>query len=444
MNAKERWLTVADSIEKPAGLVFLICLHIVVCCVSLVDVAFFRFHGYFDSRTFHIFYDPARPFGAVAVVTAFAFISLFFLVARFSFGYFIGFYLYTMILGYLWLNYFSDLDYDHRLTGLSAAASAIAFLLPALLITSPIRQICALSPRAFERLPGFILLLAVATMAAGAIYNFRLVALDDIYDYRDKLEFPTLVNYSIGITTSTLLPFAFACFVVRRKFWGAGAALLLPLFFYPITLSKLVLFTPAWLVMIAFLTWIFRARTAVILSLLLPMLAGILTVLFKLWPLFFYTVNFRMMTVPSNAMDIYNHYFSGHDLTHFCQIWFLKPLVTCSYQGPLSVVMENIYHLGNLNASLFATEGVASVGPLFAPISAFLCGLVIALANRLSAGLPARFILASSAVLPQIFLNVPMTTTMLTHGAAILFLLWYIVPRAMFEQEATPQAAGAS
>jgi hypothetical protein len=52
----------------------------------------------------------------------------------------------------------------------------------------------------------------------------------------------------------------------------------------------------------------------------------------------------------------------------------------------------------------------------------------------LSAGLPPRFILISGAILPQIMLNVPLTTAMLTHGGAILFLLWYFTPRSLFEQ----------
>jgi hypothetical protein len=55
-----------------------------------------------------------------------------------------------------------------------------------------------------------------------------------------------------------------------------------------------------------------------------------------------------------------------------------------------------------MNASLFATEGVASVGVLLAPISAFICGLVVALANRLSAGLPCRFVLISGALFPLV------------------------------------------
>jgi hypothetical protein len=117
----------------------------------------------------------------------------------------------------------------------------------------------------------------------------------------------------------------------------------------------------------------------------------------------------------------------------------LKPMVNCPYQDPLSIVMLRAYSLGNLNASLFATEGIASVGPLFAPVSVFVCGLAIALGNRCSAGLPPGFVLVSGAILPQVLLNVPLTTVFLTHGAGILFLLWYITPRAIFERKAVEQ-----
>ena len=150
--------------------------------------------------------------------------------------------------------------------------------------------------------------------------------------------------------------------------------------------------------------------------------------------MYLYVVNFRTMAVPSVAMDVYNHYFSNHDLTYFCQIRLLKPFMACPYQDQLSVVMEKAYGLGSFNASLFATEGIASVGPLLAPLSALVCGLVIALGNRVSAGLPPAFVLTSGAVLPQILLNVPLTTTLVTHGAAVLFLLWYVTPRNAFER----------
>jgi hypothetical protein len=437
-----RWLTVADGAERPLTLVLLICFYIILCCVSLVYVSHFKYGDFFDAKAFHVFYDPERLLNATAVVAAFAVVSLLFSFARFSFGYLVGFYLYTIILGYLWLNCFSDLDYNHQITGLSAAVSAAAFLVPALLITSPIKQVYTLSEFAFDRLLTFLSLFVTATIIIGAIYNFRFAAIKDIYEFRDQLEFPTALHYSLEMTSSVLLPFIFTCFLERRNYWRAGAVLLLALLLYPITLSKLALFTPAWLLFMAFLARIFGARTTVILSLLLPLLAGILDAKFKVWPFYFYLVNARMIAIPSDAMDVYNHYFSSHDLTHFCQIRVLKPLVSCPYQNPLSVVMRDAYHLGYFNASLFATEGIASVGAWFAPVTGFLCGIVFALGNRLSAGLPSRFILVSGAIVPQVLLNVPLSTVLLTHGLGLLFLLWYMTPREILKPDSVEQQRG--
>jgi hypothetical protein len=410
----------------------LIVFFMIVCCLSFALAA--RDYG-----MAYIFYDPARLHYAAATAAAFATIVPLFVFARFSFGYFVGFYFYTMILGYLWLNCFSPFNYDHRIAGASAAFSAIAFLLPALFITSPLKPFFTLSARAMQRLPILILAFAAATAIVGASYNFRLISVDHIYGYREQLYFPTIVNYATAATMSVLLPYGFACFLLRKQFWWAGATLLIAISFYPITLSKVALFTPAWLVLLAILAKISEARTATILSLLLPVLAG--TVLFVCFhetsDRYFNIVNLRMVIAPSSAMDFYNEYFTRHGVTHFCQLWILRPIVPCSLHLPLSVEMANNYGLGNMNASLFATEGIASVGVLFAPVSAFVCGLIISIGNRLSAGLPAGFVLISSAILPQILLNVPLATTLLTHGAALLFLLWYITPRATFGQRAS-------
>ncbi len=435
MNITVNWL-IAGGTPQRLRLATLILFHTVVCCVSLVYVAQYEF-------MFHIFYDPARLGVAVAVVAAFAAVSYLFVIADFSFGYFLGFYFYTMVLGYLWLNCFSDLNYDHRLSGLSAAASAIAFLIPALFISSPVRQRFTMSAKAFDRLLTFSLVLAAATIAVSAAYNFRFVSIGRIYEFRSDLEFPRLLTYWIGITSNALLPFAFGCFVVRRKYWRAGIALVLLMLFYPITLSKLAFFTPAWLLVITLLLKICEARTTVMLSLFLPMLLGVILIaIFHITAVpYLELVNFRMIATPSNAMDIYNDFFSRNDLTYFCQIRVLKTVIDCPYQEQLSIVMAKAYELGNFNASLFSTEGIASVGPLFAPVTVFVCGLVIALANRLSSGLPANFILISSAAFPQILLNVPLTTSLLSHGAAILVLLWYITPRSLFRPDSTQDAS---
>lgn len=426
-------------------MILLIFLYIAACCISLVCVSQIY-------PEYHVFYDPAGLFGAVAIISVFALVSIAFVFAEFSFGYFVGFYLYAMVVGYLWLNHFSQFSYNHALSGLSAAASAVAFLLPALFVRSPIRQIWAPSSGAFDRLLNLILLLAVATLAVGATYNFRFVALENIYDFRDALTFPPILNYLVGMTSNALLPFAFACFLQRRNFWRAAAVLFLLLLFYPITLSKVALFTPVWLVVLVLLSKLFEVRVAVVLSLFAPLAVGaILFVLFKSAAIpyklaipYFGLVNFRLIAFPSIAMDYYNDFFSRHDITYFCQIRIVKTLVSCPYQEPLWIVIYKALGIGgNINASLFATEGVASVGPVFAPVAVFACGLVIALGNRLSAGLPVRFILISAGIVPQIMLNVPLTITLLTNGAASLFLLWYLTPRAMFEQKTAGQTAPA-
>jgi hypothetical protein len=151
-----------------------------------------------------------------------------------------------------------------------------------------------------------------------------------------------------------------------------------------------------------------------------------------------------MIAVPSAALDYYNDFFSTHPHTHYCQISFLKPFVACPYAEPLSIIMAKTYQFGNLNASLFATEGVASVGLLAAPLAALACGLLLSLANRVSIDLPSRFVLLSGGILPQVFLNVPLTTNLLTNGAAVLFLLWYVMPRTIFREASGPLATGSA
>ena len=100
--------------------------------------------------------------------------------------------------------------------------------------------------------------------------------------------------------------------------------------------------------------------------------------------------------------------------------------------------MEQEYKIGNFNASLFATEGIASVGLYWAPVAVLACGFIIAIGNRVSASLPPSFVMISGSVLPQVMLNVPLSTALLSHGAGLLFLLWYITPRSIFSGQPRP------
>jgi hypothetical protein len=435
--------TVSPQSRQRPRLAVLLGLHIVACCLSLFYVA-----GYYVELEI-VNFDRARLHLAVLNVAPFAVVSALFVFRRFSFGYVLGFYFYTMILGYLWLATFSKHAYDHTFASISLFVSALAFLGPALFIVAPLRQRYIPSAQAFDNMLTAILVLAATTVAAGALYNFRLAGLADMYVLRGDLEFPAWLRYAAGATSNALLPFAFACFVARNNRWRAAAALLLLLLFYPIMLTKLTLFAPFWLLFLALLSRYFEARTAALLSLFVPASIGVvLAALSKAGALpqwlindYFGAVNFRMLAMPSVALDLYSDFFSTHGNTHFCQILFLKPLAGCPYSEPLSVMMAKAYGFGNVNASLFATEGIASVGPVLAPLAALACGMVISLGNRLSSGLPASFVLLSGGILLQAFLNIPLTTNLLSNGAAILFLLWYLTPRAMFEPKAGSQVA---
>lgn len=417
--------------SKPA-LAILVLLHSAVTCLSLIKVATFQSYIHFSGE---------RVWIAVAIAVAFSIVSLLFAVARFSFGYFAGFYFYTMILGFLWIDVFSDYSYPRLPAGLSGAASLVFFLLPALFIRAPFRQFVALSPTRFEHLLTLILAISIGTIVVAATYNFRLVSIGHIYDYRDSLEFPGAVRYLTGWVSSTLLPFAFACYWLLGYRWRAALVLVLLLFFYPITLTKFAFFTPAWLIVLAALSRLLEARTSVIASIFVPMFLGLIVIvstdasLMSVPGKYFDLVNIRMMATASSALDIYNDFFASHPLTWFCQISVFKPLTHCPYQAPIAVVMQDTYGFGNLNASLFATEGVASVGLYLAPLTALASGFVLALGNRTSEGLPPRFVLMSAGVLPHVLLNVPLSVAMLTHGTFLLFLLWYVMPRSLFERE---------
>jgi hypothetical protein len=438
-SASKRASAIVERIRLASGSRFSLYvlggLHIVIYCTSLAQVAHWQSY---------MLYESGRIYYAIAGVLAFSTVSLFFIFGRFSFGYFVGFSLFSMVLGFIWLNSFSKFNYDHRLAGLSAAGSAVLFLLPALLVNTPFKQLFTLSPRGLEYLLKFILVLALGTILVASLYNFRLVSIRQIYDFRNELYFPAPIRYLTGIMSTVLLPFACACYLALNRRWWAAVPLILMLLFYPVTLSKFALFSTAWVVILMVLSRIFEPRAVTILSILLPMLLGVImmaTYLNDYTLYYFGLVNIRMMATPSSAMDIYNDFFSGHQLTWFCQISFLKPLMSCPYQEQLSVVMEKTYQLGNINASLFATEGIASAGLYLAPLVALACGLVIAFGNRVSVGLPPGFVLISAALLPQTFLNVPFTTALLTHGAGLLFLLWYILPRTMFDREIEPAAS---
>jgi hypothetical protein len=425
--------------KKNATLFFLVLLCVAISCLSLVIIS--------DRiPTFDIIYDPAYLLTAISGVAALAFLTAaIFVMAEFSFGYFVGFYLYIAVIGFVWLSYFSLFPYDHAIARISSVASIIAFLTPALFLKLNIDNRYFVPVASFEKIVRAAFLFSVMILAVAASYGIKLSSIQQASGLRNTIVQPKAVEYSVGIATGALVPFVFACYWFRREWLQAVAALALLASFYAVTLSKLVLLVPLLMVVFGLFSQILAARVITILSLIVPALVGIAAFgifgehAITLFGLF----NLRLLGIPSSALDHYNDFFASHPVTHFCQISFIKNIFGCVYEEPLSVLMSKEYHLGNYNASLLATEGVASMGVYLAPIATFFCGVVVAIGNSLSARLPPHFVIVSSAGLVLLLLNVPLSTALLTYGGAVLFALWYLTPPEYLSgTEAVPLAAG--
>jgi hypothetical protein len=139
-------------------------------------------------------------------------------------------------------------------------------------------------------------------------------------------------------------------------------------------------------------------------------------------------VNERMFAIPSIAIDYYADFFSINPRTYFCKINIVRLMEGCPYSDQPGVVFAGRYGVGNLSASLFATEGITSVGLVWSPIAMFLCGVVLSVGNSCSRHLPAPMMATSSDPAFQALLNVRLSTALLTNGVLLLLLLWYICP----------------
>jgi peptidoglycan/LPS O-acetylase OafA/YrhL len=414
-------------VERTVGsLSLLLAIFLAVNCMSLATIE----------------HRSGIVHGHVVVLNALAGTSLtagfipLFLLARFSFGYLVGVSFYGVIAGFVWITYFSGLAYDHGLARLSAIASLLMFLLPLLFQTAPLRRTIVLSPRAMHRFLILALCFAAAMLVWNASYGVAFVGLREAEELRSTFIRPAILNYITGSLIGAVLPLAFAYFALQRRYYMAAASIVSIVAFYPVLLNKTVLLAAAWLPFLFFMFRTFEPKRATVLALLIPL--SFCLVFFAVAPeegpigqlaryIFGYT-NIRMFAIPSIAMNYYSEFFAVNKLTDFCQINVVRTVIGCPYNRQLSLILADQYGVGNLNASLFSTEGIASVGPVWAPVSALVCGIVISVGNSVSARLPPPLIAASAGLVVQALLNVPLSTNLLSNGLLLLLLLWYVTP----------------
>lgn len=416
--------------------VALLLATVAATCLSLYCIG--ATFGYWLHPVPGIEVSSQAPWPAFIATSAFAAFGIYVLKREpFSFGYVCSVYFFCIVLGYLWIIPFSKLHYDHQAALVSALLSGLALLV---VMSCRVRLPSPhLSPKLADRMPYVLLAIGAVTVTAALRYHFHLVGLADIYAFRDSIDFPTPLRYANGIVQSALLPFAFACFIERRQAFPAIAALVIMAAFYPATLTKFAALAPFWLLFLLGLQRFSKPENAVILSLLLPLLVGLASLpleagLHREVYRVFGLINFRMFGVASISMEVYNAFFFNHEPTHFCQIGLIRSLIGCPYNPQLGVELAKAYELGNFNASLLSTEGIASVGTEWAPLTVLASGMVLAAGSAMASHLPARFVLLSSGIVVQQIINVPLSTALLSHGAALLFLLWWLTPKTALQK----------
>ncbi|WP_051379815.1 hypothetical protein [Bradyrhizobium murdochi] len=378
----------------------------------------------------HIAFDSRAMLPAAFSVAAFSLCAYLMFSSNNAFSVAVSFYLFAITAGYLWLSFFTQLSYDHATARLSAVAMWAAFAIPALTINRSLKFRDFLTIKQMDLISVFLICASAVIALRGYFLGFHFVGFIEGDPLRNTLILPTWMRYAVPILTTAALPFCCAWLLFRKRYILALVALTVCLAYYPITLHKTALMTPIWLVFISILLKLVRWRVAVVLSLLIPLAIGLAAL--AVAPLYytpiFRVINFRMLAIPASALDHYFHYFSTHPLTNFCQISIIGKLLNCSLPDQLGVLLAQEYKTGNYNASLLATEGIASVGPYVAPVSAFFCGLVFAAANLVSNRLNPSFVILSGAAMLPAIMNVPLSTVALTHGGIVLVILWMLTP----------------
>jgi hypothetical protein len=417
--------------RSAVGAALLLVLFLVLNCMSMTRVLHNSVPGY------------PNFWSAVGATLLLAVLIPLFVLARFSFGYIVGVTFFSLIAGFIWLTYFVGPAYDDVRARWSAAASLLLFLLPVLFQTTRLPPAIVLSRRTMNRLLLLALGFAIAVLAWNSYYGFALVGILEADQLRGTFERPAVLRYLTAALIGAVLPFAFAYFACQRRYAMAALSILLIICFYPVLLNKTVLLAVVWLPFLFAVFQTFEPKRAAILVLLIPMAVG-LTVYDalpegnpaeRLAAYMFGFANYRMFAFPSLALDRYFDFFATHELTHFCQVSIVRAIKGCPYAYQLGAEMAERYHMGNLNASLFATEGIASVGPIWAPVSALVCGLVLSLGNSVSARLPPSLIAASSGLVVQALINVPLSAAFLSNGLFALLLLWAVTPDPVVDGE---------
>jgi hypothetical protein len=343
----------------------------------------------------------------------------------------------------LFLLFFSNLPrLSMGLAAATAAALCAGVTILGLSYTVPARRFRAprIEARSFTLVAALVAGLLYAYMLVSFGGMFRWVTFGDVGGQREAFFAAvggTLGGYAFAWLVAVVNPVLVGVGFSTRRWWLMLAGLLGQVLMYGAAAAKGVLLSALVLPLLALLVARFRDRFSTI-------LAGGLALFFTLTALadlaglrvlgtaMTFVVLYRATAVPALATAQYAGFFAEHPHTWGSHITGLSSLITYPYPRSLDYLIGQHFYdrteLG-LNASTWASDGIAGFGTGGILLASLICALVFWTLDAAADGLDLRFTVVALGYGVVNFSNVPLFTNLVTGGVALLIVLLYLWPR---------------
>lgn len=287
----------------------------------------------------------------------------------------------------------------------------------------------------------FLVLIAVTTLPyvqdRGTVGFFQLSALRG--EFTGGL--PAFTGYAAMWSGNIIGSFLLSIGILRRNIYLIVTSLLFFFISFNLLLSRSLFFIPIFIVFIVYIVdkkQKFQTASVIwyiALGLLVLMLLygvtrpnGVVATLIG-W------IVLRVFSIQGRVTLQYYSFFSDNPKIYLSHIGPLRQFLDYPYDKPLPILMESVFHEGNLNTGFIGTEGIASFGLLGVLLASlfvliflrFLDGIGTRIDHRVGAGVAAGLSLG--------FTNYPFSVFLLT-GGGILFIVYGLMVPASFRRPA--------
>lgn len=287
--------------------------------------------------------------------------------------------------------------------------------------------------RRLDHVIGSLALVSVALLLASNIQHMRLVSFADVYDLRFEA-----AAVSQGAASAYLISWLSYCFIsylyarglIYRKWTYIAAGLAISFLLYMSTGAKAaILLLPVTLG----LNWLWDNGRNFLPRLLGAMIVAIVVLVLVLpdtgvWMWMKSIVLVRVLGTAGWTASKYLEHFGAEGFTYYSHIGPINALTHAYPFGDLSLgQMIGLAYSGssdaNFNASFWASDGFAALGPVGVLVITPFVACVLYLINRSTSNLNARFAVLWMGGFFMALLNVPLSTALLSGGGLVIFLL---------------------